>query len=227
MNAPSQADGVHALAEPLAREAGLVVENVTVTPAGKRRVLRVTVDLPEDRTGGVPMDAVSLAAQAISTALDESSVMGGQPYVLEVSSPGADRPLTERRHWMRARGRLVELIAPPGTKPVWPSAKAVGRLTAVTDAGLVLDGEREVGWADVASGRVELEFGRPGDDLDDVEDLEDDEAADLDVDDIDQNDLDDEDQDDGGDHSYGAHDVVDSPATKADTTDKNHTEGEG
>jgi ribosome maturation factor RimP len=179
MNAPSQADGVRALAEPLARDAGLVIENVTITPAGKRRVLRVTLDLPEDRTGGVPMDSVATAAQAISAALDESSVMGGLPYTLEVSSPGADRPLTERRHWMRARGRLVELIPPAGSKPAWPAKAAIGRLTAVTDDGLILDGDREVSWQDIGSGRVELEFGRPGD----VEDFDDDDEADEEEDD--------------------------------------------
>ena len=180
MSAPSQADGVRALAEPLAREAGLVIENVTVTPAGKRRVLRVTVDLPEDRTGGVPMDSVATAAQAISAALDESSVMGGLPYTLEVSSPGADRPLTERRHWRRARGRLVELIPPAGVAPAWPASAASGRLTAVTETGLVLDGEREVDWADVGSGRVELEFGHPSA-ADDEEFDEDDDDTDDDT----------------------------------------------
>jgi ribosome maturation factor RimP len=190
MSVPSQVDGVRALAEPLARQAGLVIENVTVTPAGKRRVLRVTVDLPEDRTGGVPMDSVATAAQAISAALDESSVMGGMPYTLEVSSPGADRPLTERRHWMRARGRLVELIPPAGTAAAWPAKAAIGRLTAVTDAGLILDGVREVSWQDIGSGRVELEFGHPGA-LDDLDDGEED-ADDTDLDD----DEDDEDTDD-------------------------------
>jgi ribosome maturation factor RimP len=174
MTAPSQADGVRALAEPLAREAGLVIENVTITPAGKRRVLRVIVDLPEDLSGGVPLDAVATAAQAISAALDVSAVMGGMPYVLEVSSPGADRPLTERRHWMRARGRLVQLVAPPGNSPAWPQTESVGRLTAVTDTGLILDGVREVPWQDVASGRVELEFGRPAE-LDDGDDAGEDE----------------------------------------------------
>ncbi len=191
MSAPSQADGVRALAEPLARDAGLVIENVTVTPAGKRRVLRVTVDLPEDRTGGVPMDSVATAAQAISAALDESSVMGGQPYVLEVSSPGADRPLTERRHWMRARGRLVELVPPAGAAPVWAPSAAIGRLTAVTDTGLVLDGEREVGWADVGSGRVELEFGHPS--AADDDELEDDDTDD----DTDDDDTDDDTEGEG------------------------------
>jgi ribosome maturation factor RimP len=163
MSAPSQADGVRALVEPLARAAGLVIEGITVTPAGRRRVLRVIVDLPEDCTGGVPMEAVGAASQAISAALDDSPVMGGQPYVLEVSSPGADRPLTERRHWLRARGRLVQLIPPAGAKPPWSDAESVGRLTAVTEAGLVLDGAREVSWQNVASGRVEIEFGHPAD----------------------------------------------------------------
>jgi ribosome maturation factor RimP len=182
MVAPSQADSVRALAEPLARDAGLVVESVTVTPAGKRRVLRVIVDLPEDSAGGVPMDAVATAAQSISAALDDSSVMGGLPYVLEVSSPGADRPLTERRHWRRARGRLVNLL-PAAGHPVPPA----GRLTEVTDSGLVLDGDREVEWASIASGRVEVEFGHPAG-ADDDQELDDDELTDDEDDENDEND---------------------------------------
>ena len=168
------ADGVRSLAEPLAAEAGLVVENVTVTPAGKRRVLRITVDLPETELGGVPMESVAQVSQAISQELDTSNVMGGTPYVLEVSSPGADRPLTERRHWMRARRRLVRTIAAPGAAP------RTGRLTEVTEAGIVLDEEHEVPWAEITGGRIELEFGHPddfadletGDDDDDDEDEE-------------------------------------------------------
>ncbi|MBT0773916.1 hypothetical protein KIH74_33540 [Kineosporia sp. J2-2] len=174
MSASSQhqaADGVRALAEPLAAEAGLVVENVTITPAGKRRVLRVTVDLPETELGGVPMESVAVASQAISEALDSSNVMGGTPYVLEISSPGATRPLTERRHWMRARRRLVRTLAPAG------ASEQTGRLTDVTDAGIELDGERTVPWEQITGGRIELEFGHPDDfaDLDELEADDDDE----------------------------------------------------
>ena len=156
MSASSQADGVRALAAPLAAAAGLVIEDVTVTPAGRRRVLRVTVDLPEDRTGGVPMESVTAASQAISAALDTSDVMGGAPYVLEVSSPGVDRPLVERRHWSRARGRLVRVALVDG-------GSARGRLAGVDDAGLQLDGGQRLDWDVVGSGRVEVEFSRPGD----------------------------------------------------------------
>jgi ribosome maturation factor RimP len=153
VSASTQADGVRALAAPLAESAGLVVEDVTVTPAGRRRVLRVTVDLPDDRTGGVPMEAVAQASQAISAALDGSDVMGGAPYVLEVSSPGVDRPLTERRHWSRSRGRLVLVWLADGRE-------VKGRLTGVGDAGLTVAGVGDLAWDDVRKGRVEIEFNR-------------------------------------------------------------------
>ena len=152
MSASSQADAVRALAEPLAAGVGLVVEDVTVTPAGRRRILRVTVDLPADRIGGVPMDRVAQASKAFSAALDESDVMGGAPYVLEVTSPGIDRPLVERRHWSRSRGRLVTVSLASG-------GEVTGRLYDVDDAGIGLDNGR-LAWADVRKGRVEVEFDR-------------------------------------------------------------------
>jgi ribosome maturation factor RimP len=164
VSASTQADGVRALAAPLAASAGLVVEDVTVTPAGRRRVLRVTVDLPDERTGGVPMEAVAEASQAISAALDASDVMGGAPYVLEVSSPGVDRPLTERRHWSRARGRLVVAQLADGRE-------VKGRLLAVGDTGVTLEGAGDLAWDDVRKGRIEIEFNRVDDaDLDGDED---------------------------------------------------------
>ncbi len=60
-----------------------------------------------DADGGVSLDDIALASRDCLAALDDSAVMGEQPYTLEVSSPGVDRPLTERRHWRRAIGRLV------------------------------------------------------------------------------------------------------------------------
>ena len=90
------------LVDPL-RAMDLDVEAVEVTPAGKRRVLRVAVD----KDGGVTLDDVADATREVSRVLDESDVMGEQPYTLEVTSPGVDLPLTLPRHWRRNRGRLV------------------------------------------------------------------------------------------------------------------------
>lgn len=183
------AEGVRALAGAAVESAGLVLEDVVVTPAGRRRQLRVVVDLPQDRLGGVPMDAVAKASQALSEALDASDVMGGQPYVLEVSSPGADRPLTERRHWSRSRRRLVRVQLADGTE-------ATGRLLEVDDDGILL-GERRLPWADVARGRVELEFG-PVDGIDDESD-----EADAGIDDGADDELDDDPDDDSDDELEG------------------------
>ncbi len=147
---PASADRVHAVVEPAVASAGLVLESVTVTPAGRRRVLRITVDLPGHVLGGVPLDAVSMASQAVSQALDESDAMGAAPYVLEVSSPGLDRPLTQRRHWERARTRLVQAT-------LTDHSSVEGRLAAVDDDGVQLD-DRRLAWTEIARGRMQVDF---------------------------------------------------------------------
>jgi ribosome maturation factor RimP len=162
-----QVERLRELAVPAVGSAGLVLEELTVTSVGRRRLLRVTVDLPEDARGGVPVDAVAAASQALSQALDTGDVMGAVPYVLEVSSPGVDRPLTQTRHWKRARGRLVVVRQTSGEQ-------LTGRLSEVTDDGIVVAGTA-LGWAEVAGGRVEVEFGRPEETDPDDSDSDDDE----------------------------------------------------
>src|SRR3990170_4610446 len=92
------------LTEPIER-LGLDLEAVDLTSAGRRRVLRVAVD----KDGGVTMDDIADATREVSRVLDDTDAMGAQPYTLEVSSPGTDRPLVLPRHWRRNRGRLVKV----------------------------------------------------------------------------------------------------------------------
>jgi ribosome maturation factor RimP len=83
-------------------------------------------------------------------------VMGAGPYVLEVSSPGIDRPLTEPRHWRRAAGRLVRA-------PLTNGDTVVGRVIGADDETVVLDvegAERRFRYAELGRGRVQLEFRR-------------------------------------------------------------------
>ena len=182
MTASSSVDGVRAIAAAAVGSAGLVLESVAITPAGRRRVLRVVVDLPDDASGGVPMESVAAASQAVSAALDDSPVMGGSPYVLEVSSPGVDRPLTEPRHWRRARGRLVKVTLGDGRV-------LSGRLESSDDDGVVIDGV-PVPWELLGAGRVEIEFSRP--------DAPDDAALEDDVDEDEDDDQDDAEDDEDG-----------------------------
>nr|WP_307828180.1 ribosome maturation factor RimP [Nocardioides sp. SYSU D00038] len=131
---------------------GLDVEDVEITPAGKRRILRVAVD----GDGGVTLDQVAEATRAVSDVLDGSDVMGEQPYTLEVTSRGVDRPLTLPRHWRRNADRLVAVTLADGTA-------LTGRIGASDDTSVTLDvdgAQREVAYADVAKALVQIEFNR-------------------------------------------------------------------
>jgi ribosome maturation factor RimP len=147
-------------------ELGLDLEAVELTPAGKRRVLRIAVD----QDGGVTLDEIAVATKAVSAVLDASDVMGEMPYLLEVTSRGADSPLTLPRHWRRNAGRLVKLTLVEG-------GEVVGRIGDSDDDSVSLDvdgDQRQVAYADVARARVQIEFNRRRDDRDDSDDKEDD-----------------------------------------------------
>lgn len=139
------------LTEPLAVR-GLDVEAIELTPAGRRRILRVAVD----KDGGVSSDDLADATKEVSRILDESDVMGEQPYTLEVTSPGTDRPLTLPRHWRRNASRLVKVTSKDGTT-------FTGRIQASDEESVTLDvdgTERVLSYDDVSKARVEIEFNR-------------------------------------------------------------------
>ena len=114
---------VRQVVEPAVAAVGLLVEDVELAHAGGRTVVRVVVDLSEDDRGELDLDRVGDATRAVSAALDADDVVAGH-YTLEVSSPGVSRPLTLRRHYLRAVGRTVALELPDGTR-------VVGRLASV------------------------------------------------------------------------------------------------
>ena len=157
----SDTDRLVRLLEPVVHAMNMDLEGIRVTAAGRRRVLRVVVDAD----GGVSLDDIALASRELSVKLDNSAEMGEQPYTLEVSSPGVDRPLTQPRHWRRAAGRLV--VAPlraesAGHKDGNGSATAEGRITAWSEHGVTLEHDgvaREYQYAELGPGRVQVEFG--------------------------------------------------------------------
>jgi ribosome maturation factor RimP len=173
--------------EPVVGAAGYDLEELVVTPAGRRSVVRVVVDRDE----GVTLDDIAEVSRAVSEVLDRNDDgMGRTPYVLEVTSPGVDRPLTQERHWRRNVGRLVTVAVGPAGR----TREVTGRVTAVDGAGVTLAVEaqgkpgakrrpptpRDVPWAELGAGRVQVEFGRAGsaDDTAADDDLTDDEPVD-------------------------------------------------
>jgi ribosome maturation factor RimP len=139
---------------PVITAAGYDLDDLSVTAAGRRSLIRVSVDGDH----GIDLDAVATVSRTISDVLDgnDGAIFAG-PYVLEVSSPGVDRPLTEPRHWRRATGRLVAVEV--DGKPL------TGRILSVDDTTVLLDvdGEqRSLPLAGLGRGRVQVEFSRPG-----------------------------------------------------------------
>ena len=153
-------------------ELGLVIEDVTVTPVGKRRLLRAWLDRDlsgldaDDESSPIEplsLDEVAEATRAISAALDASEAMGEAPYVLEVGSPGVDRPLTAPRHFRHNVTRLVEISRHSGDvltgRLVGAGPTHVSVLVAATRQ------EQETGlripYADIVRAQVQVEFARP------------------------------------------------------------------
>ncbi|WP_244932323.1 ribosome maturation factor RimP [Nocardioides sp. W7] len=143
------------LADPL-RALELDVEAVEITPAGKRRVLRVAVD----KDGGVTLDDVAEATREVDRVLEASDVMGEHPYTLEVTSRGVDRPLSLPRHWRRNVDRLVRVV-------LADESVVVGRVRSFDEDAsgavtLEVEGERrEVPYSRIAKALVQIEFNRP------------------------------------------------------------------
>lgn len=134
----------------------LDVEAVELTPAGKRRVLRVAVD----KDGGVTLDDVAEATREVSRVLDESDVMGEQPYTLEVTSRGVDRPLTLPRHWRRNAGRLVKLTTAGGETLTARVGDSDDEGVDLTPEGTGAGPRRRVPYGEVAKALVQIEFNR-------------------------------------------------------------------
>ena len=145
-------DDITALAAPVVRAAGLDLEDVQVAKVGKREKLTVIVDAD----GGVDLDAIADVSSALSAELDARDDVASSPYVLEVTSPGVDRPLTEPRHWRRAKDRLVAVDLTDGSS-------VTGRVVSSDDTSVLLEvdgSERDVAFADVDRAIVQVEFDR-------------------------------------------------------------------
>jgi ribosome maturation factor RimP len=143
--------------EPIVAEAvagaGFDLDALDVQQAGRRKLVKVVVDADD----GVGLDEVAEVSRKVSAALDENEHVLASAYTLEVTSPGLDRPLTQPRHWRRARFRLVKITPAEGTA-------FIGRVGhAGEDAARVLEGGklRDVRYADVAKAVVEIEFKQP------------------------------------------------------------------
>nr|WBO80678.1 ribosome maturation factor RimP [Streptomyces sp. SBE_14.2] len=154
----TQSERLRELLEPLVTSQGLDLEEIAVDSVGRKRVLRVVVD----SDSGADLDQIADVSRALSAKLDETNVMGDAAYDLEVGTPGAERELTEHRHYVRAVDRLVRFQLTEG-------GDLVARILTVDDEGVDLEvpgvkgrkaTSRRLAFADIAKARVQVEFNR-------------------------------------------------------------------
>ncbi|MFG2814177.1 ribosome maturation factor RimP [Streptomyces sp. NPDC004673] len=154
----TQSERLRELLEPLVTSQGLDLEEIAVDSVGRKRVLRVVVDSDT----GADLDQIADVSRALSAKLDDTDAMGDQAYDLEVGTPGAERLLTEPRHYRRAVERLVKFQLADGEE-------LVARILGVDDEGLDLEvpgvkgrkaKERRLGFPEIAKARVQVEFNR-------------------------------------------------------------------
>lgn len=155
---PSPSEVAEFLSEDFAR-AGYEIEAVRIEEAARPPRITVIAD------GDTPLDLDGIAelSRLASERLDAVADIAGS-YVLEVSSPGVERPLTAERHFRRAHGRKARLTLTDGSQ-------VTGRLGTVTDGVLRLVTRanpraplcvREIALKDIVEGVVQVEFSMPG-----------------------------------------------------------------
>lgn len=133
--------------------AGFDLDSLEVQQAGRRQLVKVVVDADD----GVGLDEVAEVSRTVSAALDANEHVLASAYTLEVTSPGLDRPLTQPRHWRRARFRLVRITPAEGAAYVARVGPAGEHSVRVLTEGRLTD----VTYQSVAKAVVEVEFKQP------------------------------------------------------------------
>ncbi len=146
--------------------AGLDLEQLKINNAGSKSSIAVVVD----SDAGPTLDELAEVTRTLSAAVDDADdVFGGQAFTLEVTTPGAERPLVEPRHWRRARGRQAAIELTDGTNllarigPLTENGPDGGAVVTVVLPGVkgAAPTTRELALDEVAAAAVRVEFRRP------------------------------------------------------------------
>jgi ribosome maturation factor RimP len=136
MNMPLNEE-ISAAIRPIIEATGNYLEELTITTAGKVKILTVIVD----SDAHLNLDQVTAVTKEISQVIEELPALGETAFTLEVTSPGLDRPLTKPRHWRKNLDRLVKITMTSGQV-------IEGRIGAATETSVLVD-ENTVSFEDI------------------------------------------------------------------------------
>jgi ribosome maturation factor RimP len=137
---------ISAAIRPIIEATGNYLEELSITSAGKVKILTVIID----SDAHLNLDQVTAVTKEISEVIEALPELGDGAFTLEVTSPGLDRPLTKPRHWRKNLDRLVKIIMTSGQE-------ITGRIGEVTETTVLVDSEK-VSYEDIKRAVLEIEF---------------------------------------------------------------------
>lgn len=145
------------VARSIVEEMGLELVGVEFSPRGRESVLRLYLD----RSGGVTLDDLQEASQAVETALEVADIVRGT-YRLEVSSPGINRALTRPADFARCLGTRLKVKT---RSPLPDGSRVVNAILTGTDEnGIVLDpgegGRISIAFENISSAKPVIDWDR-------------------------------------------------------------------
>lgn len=149
-------DAVTDLVKPIVE--GLGYELVEVTYQKQHDAMHLTIFIDSDKEGGVSLDDTEIVANAVDQPLDDLDPTAGAPFVLNVSSPGLDRPLKTEKDYLKKVGTEIEVSL---YKPLSGAKKHVGTLVAYDNGVISLEtklGELKIETKDIAIARPYITF---------------------------------------------------------------------
>jgi len=139
-------EDISAAIRPIIEASGNYLEELTITSAGKVKILTVIVDSDSH----LNLDQITAVTKEISEVIETLEELGDSAFTLEVTSPGIDRPLTKPRHWRKNFDRLVKITMTSGKD-------IQGRIGEATEKN-VLVGDQKVSFEDIKRAVLEIEF---------------------------------------------------------------------
>ncbi len=139
-------EDISAAIRPIIEATGNYLEELTITSAGKVKILTVIVDSDSH----LNLDQITAVTKEISEVIEALQELGDSAFTLEVTSPGIDRPLTKPRHWRKNFDRLVRITMTSGQE-------IQGRIGEATET-TVLVGDLKVSFEDIKRAVLEIEF---------------------------------------------------------------------
>ncbi len=145
-----KSEEISAVITPAINALGFYIEDITITSAGRRSLITVIVDGDTH----LSLDQVTVVTKAISEIMETISAVGDNPFTLEVTSPGLDRPLTKARHWQKNINRLIKVVLLDGSE-------IKGRIKNVNEVSATVD-EKNINYSDIKRATLEIEFKQVG-----------------------------------------------------------------